>query len=260
METAHALTPVLVAREINKTFVTNSGQVIQALDDINISVPDNSFTVIVGPSGFGKSTLLRIMAGLDQSTSGQILYRGETQEKPRKEIGMIFQEYSLFPWRNNIDNVCMGMEFAKTPAKTRTTKGYEYLKLVGLDKYAKAFPYELSGGMRQRVAIARALANDPDVLLMDEPFGAIDAYTRILLQKRLLDIWEKHRKTIVFITHSVDEAVFLADTILVMSPSPGKIVTRIDVTLPRPRQRDNPEYARLVGSILAMLEHESDGD
>ncbi|MDY0275456.1 MAG: ABC transporter ATP-binding protein [Desulfomicrobium sp.] len=260
METINTVESVIAAHDVSKTFVTSNRQIINALKSINLDIPENSFTVIVGPSGCGKSTLLRIMAGLEKCSSGKIVYRNKNQEKPRKEIGMIFQEYSLFPWRTILDNVCMGMEFAKKNIKIRKEKGAKYLSLVGLSQYGNVFPYELSGGMRQRVAIARALANDPDVLLMDEPFGAVDAYTRILLQKRLLNIWQKHKKTIVFITHSVDEAVFLADTIIVMSTNPGGILTQINVPLERPRQRDNPEYAKLVVSILGMLEQESSED
>lgn len=257
METAHEVDYALTLQDVHKTFTTSTGQRINALKNISLEIPNNSFTVIVGPSGCGKSTLLRMVAGLERNTQGNILYHGAVQDRPRKEIGMVFQEYSLFPWRNILDNVCMGMEFSRKELKERQKKGIEYLELVGLGKYAKAFPHELSGGMRQRVAIARALANDPDVLLMDEPFGAIDAYTRIQLQKSLLDIWQKHRKTIVFITHSVDEAVFLADSIVVMSTNPGRILTQIDIDMPRPRQRDHPEYGKLLTSILDMLEQES---
>lgn len=246
----------LTAQNVVKTFHTADGRRVTALDGIDLSVPENGFLCIVGPSGCGKSTLLRIMAGLDSCTKGAVLFRASPQEKPLREIGMIFQEYSLFPWRTVLDNVSVGLEFSGINAATRREKGMEYLDLVGLADFAKAMPHELSGGMRQRVAIARALATEPDVLLMDEPFGALDAYTRILLQKRLLDIWEKKRKTVVFVTHSVDEAVFLADRIVVMGARPGTILSELDVDLPRPRPRDNPRYASLVAGILAMLEQQ----
>jgi ABC-type nitrate/sulfonate/bicarbonate transport system ATPase subunit len=257
METVDALSDVLRAQGVGKIFTASSGQGIVALDGIELSIPVNSFICIVGPSGCGKSTLLRIMAGLDFCTEGRVLYKGRPQSRPRREVGVIFQEYSLFPWRNNLDNVTMGLELAGIPSEERRRRGREYLELVGLKDYEKVFPHELSGGMRQRVAIARALANEPDVLLMDEPFGAIDAYTRILLQKRLLDIWEKRRKTVVFITHSVDESVFLADRIVIMSTRPGRILTEMRVDLPRPRQRDNPRYAGMVAHILNLLEQQS---
>ena len=248
----------LHAQWVSKRFTLGSGQTIQALDGISLEIEEKSFICIVGPSGCGKSTLLRIMAGLESCSSGAMLYKGEKQNRPRKEIGVIFQEYSLFPWRSTIENVAFGLELAGKPAKERTEQGRRYLELVGLARYAGAYPHELSGGMRQRVAIARALANQPDILLMDEPFGALDAYTRIRLQKRLLDIWEKDRKTVVFVTHSVDEAVFLADRIIVMSANPGRILTEMPVSLPRPRARDNPEYASLVASILDLLEQQSE--
>ena len=193
METTRTLmeiTPadILSVRKIAKRYTAGGGLSIQALDGISLAIEENSFVCILGPSGCGKSTLLRIMAGLEQSSAGDMLYRGRPQTKPGKEIGFIFQEYSLFPWRTVMENVTFGLELAGAPAAERLDAGRRYLDLVGLVRYEKAYPHELSGGMRQRVAIARALANRPDVLLMDEPFGALDAYTRIRLQKRLLDI------------------------------------------------------------------------
>lgn len=256
METTDTIGPALSAERLSKAFTLGSGQTVQALDGITLDIEENSFICIVGPSGCGKSTLLRIMAGLEQSTSGRMLYRGGPQSRPRREIGVIFQEYSLFPWRTTIENVAFGLELSGCPQAERERQGRRYLELVGLGRYEKAYPHELSGGMRQRVAIARALANQPDILLMDEPFGALDAYTRIRLQKRLLDIWETDRKTVVFVTHSVDEAVFLADRIVVMSSNPGVIQTEIPVSLARPRARGNPEYASLVATILDLLEQQ----
>jgi len=260
MEATHPVIPSLSARDISRTFTLGSGQSVVALDNISLEIEENSFICIVGPSGCGKSTLLRIMAGLDRASAGQMLYRGGLQNRPRKEIGVIFQEYSLFPWRSTIENVAFGLELSGLPPQEREKEGRRYLDLVGLGRYEKAYPHELSGGMRQRVAIARALANQPEILLMDEPFGALDAYTRIRLQKRLLDIWEKDRKTVVFVTHSVDEAVFLADRIIVMSANPGRILNELSVNLPRPRARANPEYASLVASILDLLERQSDDE
>jgi NitT/TauT family transport system ATP-binding protein len=250
------LKDVININDVSKVFVTEKGQSIQALDPVSLRIKENDFICLVGPSGCGKSTLLRIMAGLERATSGQIMYRGSEVVKPDKRLGMVFQEYSLLPWRTVLDNVGLGLEFAGRPANYRREVAVEYLKLVGLEKFAGSYPYELSGGMRQRVAIARALANDPDVLLMDEPFGALDAHTRIILQKELLKIWEANRKTIIFVTHSVDEAIYLADRIVVMTAGPGNIKEIIDVGMPRPRDRANPAYGKLSARILDMLEEE----
>lgn len=249
--------PVLRIQSLRKTFQTNDGQTIEAVSEVNFEIPENDFVCIVGPSGCGKSTLLRMIAGLEHRTAGTITYRGDLVSRPRREIGMVFQEYSLLPWRNVIDNVALGPEFSGTPRAAREDKAMEYLRLVGMEAFSRAFPYELSGGMRQRVAIVRALANDPDVLLMDEPFGALDAHTRILLQKELLRIWEHHRKTILFVTHGVDEAIYLADRIMVMSARPGTILEIIDVDLERPRHRGDQGYGELADRILAILEREA---
>lgn len=249
--------PVIKIRDLKKTFKSNNGGVIEAVAHVNFDVSENDFVCIVGPSGCGKSTLLRMVAGLETITSGRITYRGEDVSKPRKEIGMVFQEYSLLPWRNVIDNVALGPEFLGVPRQERYDKAMDYLRIVGMEAFSHSFPHELSGGMRQRVAIIRALANDPDVLFMDEPFGALDAHTRILLQKELLRIWENHRKTILFVTHSVDEAIYLADRIMVMSARPGRIIDIIDVNMDRPRHRSDPIYGQLAEQILAVLEREA---
>ena len=249
--------PVIKIRDLKKTFKSNNGGVIEAVAHVNFDISENDFVCIVGPSGCGKSTLLRMVAGLETITSGRITYRGEDVSKPRKEIGMVFQEYSLLPWRNVIDNVALGPEFLGVPRQERYDKAMDYLRIVGMEAFSHSFPHELSGGMRQRVAIIRALANDPDVLLMDEPFGALDAHTRILLQKELLRIWENHRKTILFVTHSVDEAIYLADRIMVMSARPGRIIDIIDVNMDRPRHRSDPIYGQLAEQILAVLEREA---
>ena len=214
----------------------------------------------MGPSGCGKSTLLRIIAGLETASEGEVLYRGNKVIKPDKRLGMVFQEYSLLPWRTVLANVGLGPELANKPADYCRKVAYKYLEMVGLEKFASSLPHELSGGMRQRVAIARALANDPDVLLMDEPFGALDAHTRIILQKELLNIWQANRKTIVFVTHSVDEAIYLADSIVVMTARPGRIKKVIDVNMPRPRNRANQAYGKLSARILDMLEEEVAAD
>ncbi len=248
---------VIRVTKTQKSFITEKGQCVQALKDINFEVGAHEFICLVGPSGCGKSTLLRIIAGLEQASSGSVMYQDTPIRAPHRQIGMVFQEYSLFPWRTVLDNVATGMEFAGYERRDRERRALDYLQLVGLESFTQAFPYELSGGMQQRVAIARALATDPDVLLMDEPFGALDAYTRIVLQKELLRIWQTNRKTILFVTHSVDEAIFLADRIFVMSATPGMIREIIDVPMPRPRDRANPRYGALAVHILARLEQET---
>ncbi|MCT4534683.1 ABC transporter ATP-binding protein [Halodesulfovibrio sp.] len=239
---------------LTKAFTTERGEQLTAVDGIDLDVSANEFVCIVGPSGCGKSTALRIIAGLEKATSGTVQYRGDPVTKPGKEVGMVFQEYSLFPWLSVLDNIAAGLEFAGISKAERREKAKEYLDIVGMPDFADAYPHELSGGMRQRVAIARALANDPDVLLMDEPFGALDAHTRILLQRELLRIWEVTQKTILFVTHSVDEAVYLADRIVIMSHHPGTIRDVLTVDMPRPRSRAMPEFGKLTDSILSALE------
>lgn len=245
---------VLAIQRIQKHFVADRGERVQALENINLEVLENDFVCIVGPSGCGKSTLLRIIAGLESMDCGTVLYRGESMARPRKEVGMVFQEYSLLPWRTVQENVALGLEFSGVGRKNRIKVAQEYLELVNMRDFAQALPHELSGGMRQRVAIARALANKPDILLMDEPFGALDAHTRILLQKELLRIWEHRRTSIVFVTHGVDEAVYLADRVVVMSARPGKIEHIVPVSIPRTRERGNPDYARLTAEIFDMID------
>ncbi len=249
--------PILNLSDVRKTYLTEKKERINALDRIDLDIFENDFVCILGPSGCGKSTLLRLVAGLDRDYQGKIFYKGKLLTSSSHEIGMVFQEYSLLPWRNVIDNVVLGPEFLGKGKRERIEIGMQYLRLVGLDAYTKSYPYELSGGMQQRVAIARSLANDPQILLMDEPFGALDAHTRILLQKELLTIWNKNRKTILFVTHSVDEAVYLSDRIVVMSASPGKMLADIPVDMPRPRKRSDPAYGALVTKLLEMLESEA---
>lgn len=250
-------TPVLSARNVHKHFLAGHGETIQAVNDVSLDVVENEFICIVGPSGCGKSTFLRMAAGLESLSRGEILYRNQPVRAPRREIGMVFQEYSLLPWRTVRDNVSLGPEIAGRSRAERDAVAREYLALVNLGDFASAMPHELSGGMRQRVAIARALANKPDVLLMDEPFGALDAHTRILLQRELLRIREHHKTTIIFVTHGVDEAVYLADRVVVMTPRPGRIRTVLPVDIPRPRDRADPAYARLTAAILDMLDTET---
>lgn len=247
---------VIRVDSLSKSYATEDGNTIQALKMVDLDVRANDFICIVGPSGCGKSTLLSIVAGLERASSGAVYYRDRMLTGPSREIGMVFQEYSLLPWRNVLDNVGLGLEFAGAPSSERLQAARSFLRLVGMEAFERAFPHELSGGMQQRVAIARSLANNPDVMLMDEPLGALDAHTRILLQKELLRIWENNRKTVLFVTHSVDEAIFLGDRVVVMSSRPGKILEIMEVQMPRPRDRSYTAYGRMASQILDILERE----
>ncbi len=246
----------LTVTNVSRTFKKEDGAPIGALDDVTLEIKDKEFVCFIGPSGCGKTTLLRIIAGLDTPTSGEILLDGTKISVPDAKRGMVFQEYSLFPWRTVIDNIAFGLLMQGTKKKKAIKIAEKYLEFVGLEQFKNSFPYELSGGMRQRVAIARALATEPQVLLMDEPFGALDAQTRNTLQHELLEIWGKKNVTILFVTHSMDEAVFLADRIVVMSARPGKIKEIIDVDLPRPRDRTAPESNALRNHVLKLLAEE----
>ncbi|AKL96906.1 ABC-type nitrate/sulfonate/bicarbonate transport system, ATpase component [Clostridium aceticum] len=245
--------PILRINGIYKKFVTEKGNTINALDKIDINIQENEFICILGPSGCGKSTLLRIIAGLEKPSMGEVYYKNQEIKKCHKEIGMVFQQYTLLPWRTIIENIALGLEINGMDKKQRIDKARKYLSLVGLEKFETSFPYELSGGMQQRVAIARVLANDSNVLLMDEPFGALDAHTRVLLQRELLEIWKKNKKTVIFVTHSVDESIYLADKIVIMSKSPGKIKKIIDVNIERPRERSNIAFGKLSTELFDML-------
>lgn len=246
----------LRVENVSKEFRTEKDNTVHALDKTTVDIYENDFVCIIGPSGCGKSTLLRIIAGLETATTGKVFYNGKEQEGTSGDIGMVFQQYSLLPWRTVEDNITLGLEFKNKSKEVKKEAVEKYLEMIDMKDFSKAYPFELSGGMQQRVAIVRALANDPSVLLMDEPFGALDAHTRILMQKELLNIWEKNKKTILFITHSVDEAIYLADKIIVMSRRPGKIKEIIDVEMSRPRNRGNLAYAQMSSDILMMLEEE----
>jgi len=252
------LTMALVLDSISKSFSLADGSTVDALSGISLAVADSEFVSVLGPSGCGKTTLLRIVAGLETPTSGTISLDGERIAGPSPRMAMIFQEYSLYPWRTVIDNIEFGLEIRGMTREERKKRAIEYLDLVGLRDFAGRFPYELSGGMRQRVAVARALAIDPAILLMDEPFGALDAQTRNRLQRELLDIWEKTRKTVLFVTHSVDEAVYLSDRIVVLTPRPGRIREIVPIGLPRPRERTDVEFARIRRYVLDHVENMAD--
>ncbi|MCR5347213.1 MAG: ABC transporter ATP-binding protein [Fretibacterium sp.] len=247
---------VIKVEHVGKEFDPGKKNALEVLSDVSFEVKENEFICIVGPSGCGKSTLLRILSGLESATEGQVLYRGEPLREPRREIGVVFQNYSLMPWLTVRENISLGLKFQRVNRQEIRKIVQEYLEMIGMESFAEAYPHELSGGMRQRVAIARSLASDPDVVLMDEPFGALDAYTRILLQKELLRIWNLRRKTILFVTHGVDESVTLADRILLMSRRNHNIVHTYDVDMERPRDRTDPRYGRLTQTLLEALEQE----
>lgn len=248
---------IIDIRNLSKQYETKRGDPVLAVEDVTLRIAENSFTCIVGPSGCGKSTILRVAAGLDSATAGSVYYRSAPVNRPCGKIGLVFQEYSLFPWLTVLKNVAMGPAFGGVNREKREAEALTYLRMVDMLDFQHAYPHELSGGMRQRVAIARALANDPDVLLMDEPFGALDAHTRILLQRELLKVWELTRKTIVLVTHSVDEAVYLADRIVIMTSRPGRIRSVLDVDMDRPRSRADPHFGRLTDHILKELEQKT---
>lgn len=243
----------LVIHDLNQSFSRDDGTILAAIENLSITVSDKEFVCILGPSGCGKTTLLRMIAGLDTATGGEILLDNERITGPDAKIGIVFQEYSLFPWRSVLDNVAFGLEMRGMERDERYRLAEQYLDLVGLTLFAKSYPFELSGGMRQRVAVARALALDPVVLLMDEPFGALDAQTRNMLQHELLNIWGKTKKTIIFVTHSVDEAVYLADRIIVMTPRPGRICEIFSIHQLRPRNRTSVEFAKVRRLVLDLI-------
>lgn len=228
----------------------------KALKNINLDLPKNEITAFIGPSGCGKSTLLRMLAGLDFPTSGNIIVNDRKVTGPGPDRGMVFQTYTLFPWMSVEDNIKFGLKLKNMPKDKQEEIAKRYLKIIGLEKFAKSYPKELSGGMKQRVAIARALANQPEVLLMDEPFGALDPHTKSMMQLLMREIWEKEHPTVVFITHDIDEAVFLANKIYVMSARPGKIMKEVNVYLPHKRTlelKDSTEFIKIRKDINSLL-------
>ncbi|MFC7397218.1 ABC transporter ATP-binding protein [Chelatococcus sp. GCM10030263] len=249
-------TTKLDIRNITK-YYRSGGERLTVLEDFSLAVAELEFLVLLGPSGCGKSTLLRIIDGIETCDEGEIILDGKNVTNTTGAgRGMVFQSFELFPWRTVLDNVAFGLEVSGTSKAERHARAREYVNLVGLSAFEKSYPHELSGGMQQRVGIARALAIKPSVLLMDEPYGALDVQTRDLLQDELLEIWDRERKTVIFVTHSIEEALYLADRIVVMSPRPGRIEQIIDVPFARPRReavKSTPEFLNLRREIWQGL-------
>jgi NitT/TauT family transport system ATP-binding protein len=247
----------IVAHAAEKRFQTRGGW-MTALRDFDLEVAEGEFLCLVGPSGCGKSTFLRILAGLDHATGGEVrIHPGPDPRQPLANV--VFQEYAVFPWKTVLHNVAFGLEMRGVGRTAREAEARRWIDKVALTRFVDYYPAQLSGGMKQRVSIARALANDPQVLLMDEPLGALDAQTRAVLQEELLQLWEEARKTVLYVTHSIDEAVFLADRIVVMTAHPGTVKTVIDVDLPRPRDlgvRATAAFAALSGAVWEALRDE----
>jgi len=241
---------MLSIRGVSRTFSTGKQHTL-ALQATDLEVAENDFLTILGPSGCGKSTLLRIVAGLDVASQGQVLLDGRPVSGPGADRGMVFQSYTLFPWLTVLDNVAFGLRERGLPRAEAVEQAHAWLAKVGLQKFSKHYPKQLSGGMQQRTALARALANQPRMLLMDEPFGALDHQTRELMQELLLGIWEREKKTVLFVTHDIDEAIFMGSRVAVMSARPGRIKLELPVELPHPRH-----YAVKTSAAFSALKRE----
>jgi ABC-type nitrate/sulfonate/bicarbonate transport system ATPase subunit len=251
----------LSVQGVGRTFPgVNGGAPTLALQPTSLEVADNDFITVLGPSGCGKSTLLRIVAGLDTPTVGQVLLDGQAVTGPGADRGMVFQSYTLFPWLTVRENICFGLREKGMPAAEQADIAARFVAEVGLGGFESHFPKQLSGGMQQRVALARALANDPKILLLDEPFGALDNQTRALMQELLLSIWELHRKTVLFVTHDIDEAIFMANRCAVFSARPGRIKNELRIDLPYPRHytvKTTPRFSELKAQVTEDIRVET---
>jgi NitT/TauT family transport system ATP-binding protein len=250
------MSPILEANNLRKTFLDPRRAALLALDGLSFAAEEGEFLAIVGPSGCGKSTLLRLLAGLEHPISGEVRFRGQPLTAPRREIGFVFQRATLMPWRTVLDNIALPLEINHVAHGERVARANSWVSLMGLDGFAAAYPAQLSGGMLQRVALARALIHEPSMLLLDEPFGLLDALTRERMNGELLRIWDRHRITVIMVTHSITEALFLADRVLVMTPRPGHMRAEFAVPLPRPRDRaitTEPEFVRMVRAVRAEI-------
>jgi len=246
--------------DVTLRFAPRGADPVTALEGISLGVREKEFAVIVGPSGCGKSSLLRLVAGLASPSAGSIELDGKKVTRPGKDRGMVFQSYTLFPWLTVRRNVEFGLEVAGIDAASRTRIARTFIAQVGLEAFENSYPKQLSGGMMQRVALARALANDPEILLMDEPFGALDSQTRSLMQELLLNIWQRSQKTVLFITHDIDEAILLGDRVYVMTARPGRIKEMVAIDIPRPRSVDlltSGTFIGIKGRIMALIHEEA---
>jgi NitT/TauT family transport system ATP-binding protein len=255
MNPANPDEPVLIVKDLSAVFPNSNGG-LQALERVSFKVKPQEFLCVLGPSGSGKSTLLRILAGLLRPTSGQVIFEGRPLDGPRHGVGFVFQKANLMPWRSVLDNIILPLTLGGMRREQALIKAQELVELVGLSGFEEVLPGDLSGGMAQRVAIARALAVDPDMLLLDEPFGSLDALTRERMGNELLRIWSARRKTVVMVTHSISEALYLADRVLVLSPRPGCVRLDLPVDLPRPRQEDmlyTPDFGNLARRLRSAI-------
>ncbi|HVT56429.1 MAG TPA: ABC transporter ATP-binding protein [Xanthobacteraceae bacterium] len=259
----HAAEQIAVAlKGVSKTYTTAGGDKVNALQKIDLSIGAQQFVSVIGASGCGKTTLLRIVGGLEPEYDGDLLLDGKKRTGPNKNIGIVFQDANLLPWRTVLNNVLLPANVLKLDMKKATERAYWLLELVGLKGFETKYPFELSGGMRQRVAIARALIHDPSVLLMDEPFGALDALTREHMNIELLKIWHSAKKTVFLITHSISEAAFMSDRVIVMSPRPGRIIEDVRIDLPRPRSLDllsEAAFGHYTRKLRHLLDHAEGG-
>ena len=244
--------PILDIKHVGKTYTLGDTR-IEALRDANLTVKKGEFVCLIGASGCGKSTLLRIVAGFEQPTTGDALMWDKPIQGPAPDRGMVFQDYGLFPWLTVRENIGFGPKSRNRPKSEVAETVDRFVNLIGLTRFADAHPHQLSGGMKQRVAIARVLANDAEVVLMDEPFGALDAMTRERLQDELLELWQRTGLTVLFVTHSIEEAIFLADRVVVMEPGPGRIASEHRIELPRPRDVSSPEFNEVRRELGARL-------
>jgi NitT/TauT family transport system ATP-binding protein len=250
------MSPFLEAISLHKTFLDPNRAAMSALEGLSLAVAEGEFLAIVGPSGCGKSTLLRLLSGLERPLAGQVLLRGQPLTRPRREIGFVFQKANLMPWRTVLRNISLPLEVNHTPLAEALERARALVALVELNGFADAYPNQLSGGMQQRVALARALIHEPSVLLLDEPFGSLDALTRERMNWELLRLWDLRRTTVVMVTHSINEALFLADRVLVMSPRPGRVRAEFAVPFPRPRDLTitaAPEFGGLARAVRAEI-------
>lgn len=242
-------------RRVCKTFIQKGTQHVHVLEEVDLEVRENELLVLLGPGQSGKSTLLRIIAGLETPSTGQVLLNGEQVKGPGPDRSMVFQTYSLFPWRTVRGNVEMGLKFKGVPKEERRQIAQKYIDLVGLTGFEKSFPHQLSGGMKQRVGIARAYANHPEVLLLDEPFGQLDAQTRYLMEQEIVRIWEQEKKTVLFVTNNIDEAIYIGDRIVVLEGKlPGRLHSTYEVDLPRPRDHADIAFLELRRRITDATE------